>query len=60
MYLNQHTWKLIRYSALEVIFSLDLLSKVCLQVSLRLEGDIALNTSVFIQHFHRLATILIA
>ena len=36
-----------------------LLMHMCLQVPLRLEGDIALNTFVFILHFHRLVTILI-
>ena len=41
------------------LLSLMLLMHVCFQVSLRLECDIALNTFVFILHFHRLVTILI-
>ena len=36
-----------------------LLMHVCFQVFLHLEGDITLNTFIFIRHFHRLVTILI-
>ena len=36
-----------------------LLMHVCCLVFLRIEGDIALNTFVFILHFNRLVTILI-
>ena len=41
------------------LLSIMLLMHVCLQVSLRLEGAIALNTFVIICHFHHLVTILI-
>ena len=41
------------------LLSLMLLMHVCFQVSLRLECDNALNTFVFIRHFHRLVTIRI-
>ena len=36
-----------------------LLMHVCFQVFLHLEGDITLNTFIFIRHFHRFVTILI-
>ena len=36
-----------------------LLMHMCLQVPLRLESDIALNTFVFIRHFHHFVRILI-
>ena len=41
------------------LLSLMLLMHVCFQISLRLEGAIALNTFVIICRFHRLVTILI-
>ena len=41
------------------LLSIMKLMHVCFKVSLRPEGDIALNTIVFILHFHRLVTILI-
>ena len=41
------------------LLSIMLLMHVCLQISLRLDGDITLNTFVIFCRFHRLVTILI-